>query len=130
MILSGLTDEQKDAVTCPNSLLLTACPGSGKTRVLTHKVAYELSMIDNPKQFVVALTFTHRATDEIKERIDRLNIETEQLWAGTIHSFCLDWIIRPYAGFLDILKNGFATVKFSYSFNPVAKLVVLLFKFT
>ncbi|MCT4613915.1 MAG: ATP-dependent helicase [Marinifilaceae bacterium] len=108
MILSGLTDEQKDAVTCPNSLLLTACPGSGKTRVLIHKVAYELSRLDNPKQYVVALTFTHRATDEIKERIDRLNIETEQLWAGTIHSFCLDWIIRPYAGFLNILKNGFA----------------------
>lgn len=108
MILSGLTEEQIVAVTCPNSLLITACPGSGKTRVLTHKVAYELNKLDNPKQFIVALTFTNRATDEIKERIDRLNIDTKQLWAGTIHSFCLDWILRPYAGYLDILKNGFA----------------------
>ncbi len=107
MILTGLTDEQIEAVTCPDNLLITACPGSGKTRVLTHKVAYELSKLENPKQYVVALTFTHRATDEIKERIDRINIDTRQLWAGTIHSFCLDWIIRPYSGFLDVLKNGF-----------------------
>lgn len=117
MILSGLTEEQIVAVTCPNSLLITACPGSGKTRVLTHKVAYELNKLDNPKQFIVALTFTNRATDEIKERIDRLNIDTKQLWAGTIHSFCLDWILRPYAGYLDILKNGFSIADNEYTEN-------------
>jgi DNA helicase II / ATP-dependent DNA helicase PcrA len=117
MIFSGLTEEQIVAVTCPNSLLITACPGSGKTRVLTHKVAYELNKLDTPKQFIVALTFTNRATDEIKERIDRLNIDTKQLWAGTIHSFCLDWILRPYAGYLDILKNGFAIADNEYTEN-------------
>jgi DNA helicase II / ATP-dependent DNA helicase PcrA len=121
MILSGLTVEQLAAVTCPNSLLITACPGSGKTRVLTHKVAYELDKLDNTKQYVVALTFTNRATDEIKERIDKLNIDTKQLWAGTIHSFCLDWIIRPYAGFLDILKNGFAIADTEYTENLLDK---------
>ncbi|NTW53235.1 MAG: ATP-dependent helicase [Chlorobaculum sp.] len=117
MILSGLTEEQIVAVTCPNSLLITACPGSGKTRVLTHKVAYELNKLDNSKQFIVALTFTNRETDEIKDRIDRLNIDTKQLWAGTIHSFCLDWILRPYAGYLDILKNGFAIADNEYTEN-------------
>lgn len=121
MILSGLTDEQLAAVTCPNSLLITACPGSGKTRVLTHKVAYELGKLDNTKQYVVALTFTNRASDEIKERIDKLNIDIKQLWAGTIHSFCLDWIIRPYAGYLDILKNGFAIADTEYTENLLDK---------
>jgi DNA helicase-2/ATP-dependent DNA helicase PcrA len=114
MILSELTDEQREAVICPNNLLITACPGSGKTRVLTHKVAYELSKIENSKQFIVALTFTNRATDEIKERIDKLDVDTKQLWAGTIHGFCLEWIIRPYAGFHSLLKNGFSLADTEY----------------
>jgi len=99
--------EQKIAVESTGHVLLTACPGSGKTRVLTHKVAYELER-KHPKSYVIAITFTNRASDEIKHRIDRLSIDDTYLWSGTIHSFCLEWIIRPYAGILDELKNGFS----------------------
>jgi superfamily I DNA/RNA helicase len=105
-MLDGLNEEQKNAVTQKGHVLLTACPGSGKTRVLTYKVAYELEKLTNKKR-IVALTFTNRAADEIKKRIDHLDIDSGKLWAGTIHSFCLEWILNPYCCYLDELKNGF-----------------------
>jgi superfamily I DNA/RNA helicase len=106
-MLRGLNQQQKDAVLANGHVLLTACPGSGKTRVLTHKVAYELQRISNTKKWVIALTFTNRAADEIKRRVIRMDIDHERLWEGTIHAFCLEWILRPYASYLDELKNGF-----------------------
>lgn len=105
-MLKGLNDQQKLAVTTKGHILLTACPGSGKTRVLTYKVAHEIQKTPD-KQLVVAVTFTNRAADEIKRRIDKLGIEAEKLWAGTIHAFCLEWILYPYAGYLPELKDGF-----------------------
>ncbi|GHT02914.1 DNA helicase [Bacteroidia bacterium] len=106
-ILRGLNEQQKEAVLADGHVLLTACPGSGKTRVLTHKLAYELEKLGNSKKWVVALTFTNRAADEIKRRIIHMDIEPTKLWEGTIHAFCLEWILRPYAAYLDELKNGF-----------------------
>ncbi len=82
-----LTDEQSEAVREENSVLLAACPGSGKTRTLTYKIAHELSRLGSRRQFIVALTYTNRAADEIKERIEGLGVDTSQLWIGTIHSF-------------------------------------------
>jgi DNA helicase-2/ATP-dependent DNA helicase PcrA len=105
-MLDGLNDQQRTAVTTGGNVLLTACPGSGKTRVLTYKVAYELQRIVG-KKLVVALTFTNRASDEIKRRLDHMDIDAEKLWTGTIHAFCLEWILRPYGGYLKELKNGF-----------------------
>ena len=106
-ILRSLNKQQKDAVCTEGHVLLTACPGSGKTRVLTHKVAYELQKLSNSKKWVIALTFTNRAADEIKRRIVYMDIDPTRLWEGTIHAFCLEWILRPYAAYLDELKNGF-----------------------
>jgi ATP-dependent DNA helicase UvrD/PcrA len=106
-MLEGLNDEQREAVIADGNVLLTACPGSGKTRVLTYKVGYELQKNVANKKKVIALTFTNRAADEIKRRIVRMDIDPEKLWTGTIHSFCLEWILRPYAGYLEELKNGF-----------------------
>jgi len=106
-ILKGLNEQQKEAVLAEGHVLLTACPGSGKTRVLTHKIAYELQKLSDSKKWVVALTFTNRAADEIKRRIIHMDIDPTRLWEGTIHAFCLEWILRPYAACLDELKNGF-----------------------
>ena len=64
-----LNPEQEAAILEPGSVFLIACPGSGKTRTLTYKIAYELSRLKSNKQFVVAITYTHRAADEIHERI-------------------------------------------------------------
>lgn len=105
-----LNAEQSEAVLEEGSVFLVACPGSGKTRTLTYKIAYELSQLENKKQFVVALTYTHRAADEIHERIEDLGVDTSQLWIGTIHSFCLEWILKPYGVYEPDLAHGFRVI--------------------
>lgn len=102
-----LNDEQSKAVREEDSVFLIACPGSGKTRTLTYKIAYELSRLHNQRQFVAALTYTHRAADEIHERINELGVDTSQLWIGTIHAFCLEWILKPYAIYEPSLAHGY-----------------------
>jgi DNA helicase-2/ATP-dependent DNA helicase PcrA len=105
-----LNAEQVAAITKPGSVFLVACPGSGKTRALTYKIALELSRLTNDKAWVVAITYTNRAADEIHERIERLGVDTTQLWIGTIHAFCLEWILRPYALYHPDLKHGFRVI--------------------
>jgi superfamily I DNA/RNA helicase len=102
--------KQEAAIEEPGSVFLVACPGSGKTRTLTYKIARLLSTLKSEKQWVIAITYTHLAADEIKERIERLGVDTSQLWIGTIHSFCLDWIIRPYALYHPDLRDGFKVI--------------------
>lgn len=101
-----LNPEQVDAIEEPSSVFLIACPGSGKTRTLTYKIAYELSRRAD-KRIVVAITYTHRAADEIRERIEGMGVDTSGLWIGTIHSFCLEWIIKPYGIYLPELARGY-----------------------
>ena len=105
-----LNPEQVAAITEPGSVFLVACPGSGKTRALTYKIALELSRLSTDKAWVVAITYTNRAADEIHERIERLGVDTSQLWIGTIHAFCLEWILRPYALYHPDLKHGFRVI--------------------
>lgn len=107
---SDLNDPQKEAILEAGNVFLVACPGSGKTRTLTFKIAEELSKLESPRQCLVAITYTHRAADEIKERIERLGVDASRLWIGTIHSFCLEWILRPYGIYHDELKHGFSVV--------------------
>ena len=102
--------EQETAILHPSSVFLIACPGSGKTRTLTYKIAYELSRLASKKQFIVAITYTNRAADEIHERIEDLGVETSQLWIGTIHAFCLEWILKPYGIYHEALDRGFRVI--------------------
>jgi DNA helicase-2/ATP-dependent DNA helicase PcrA len=105
-----LNREQEEAILAPGSIFLIACPGSGKTRALTYKIALELSRLDSARKRVIAITYTNRAADEIQERIELLGVDTAQLWIGTIHSFCLEWILRPYSVYHDRLKYGFGVI--------------------
>lgn len=104
-----LNPEQEAAVIEPSSIFLIACPGSGKTRTLTYKIAYELSRRTD-KRIVVAITYTHRAADEIQERIEDLGVDTSGLWIGTIHSFCLEWILKPYGIYSPALAQGYRVI--------------------
>lgn len=104
-----LNAQQESAVLCAGHAVVTACPGSGKTRVLTAKLIRCLSEFELPKRRVVALTYTNRAADEIKSRLDDYGVDSAALWAGTIHSFALEWILRPYAPYLPQLSRGFST---------------------
>lgn len=105
-----LNYEQVSAINELDNVFLVACPGSGKTRTLTYKVALELSRVEDPKKWVVAITYTHRAADEIRERIEILGVNTSQLWIGTIHAFCLEWILKPYGLYHEKLNHGFKIV--------------------
>lgn len=105
-----LNQEQTAAVSAPGSVFLVACPGSGKTRALTYKIAYELSRLESERKFVVAITYTHRAADEIQERIEDLGVDTSKLWIGTIHSFCIEWILKPYYIYEPDLAHGYRVI--------------------
>jgi len=119
-----LSDEQTNAVINEDSILLIACPGSGKTRALTYKLAFELSRLESKKKYIIAITYTNRAADEIKDRVELLGVDVSQLWIGTIHSFCLEWILRPYSLYLPSLKNGFKVINSFDSEEIITKLCV------
>jgi superfamily I DNA/RNA helicase len=103
-----LNPEQQDAVNYDGNVVVTACPGSGKTRVLTARVIRGLQELQSTRERVIALTFTNRAADEIQVRLDSEGIPTDCLWTGTIHSFALEWVLRPYAPYCEITRLGFS----------------------
>ena len=101
--LDGLNDRQREAVLhTEGPLLIMAGAGSGKTRVVTHKIAY---LIEEKGVFpgnILAITFTNKAANEMKERVGKLlstNVDT--MWIGTFHSICVRILRR------DIDKIGY-----------------------
>lgn len=87
-ILTGLNRQQTDAVTFPDQpLLVLAGAGSGKTKVLTHRVAWLIQEKKATPEQVLLLTFTNKAASEMKERVVKL-IGVTPKFAGTFHSFC------------------------------------------
>ncbi|MGW4643110.1 DNA helicase PcrA [Sphaerisporangium sp. NPDC004334] len=90
-MLDGLNPQQRDAVVHAGSpLLIVAGAGSGKTRVLTHRIAYLLAERDVQPQEILAITFTNKAAREMKERVDRLiGPRSKAMWVMTFHSACV-----------------------------------------
>jgi len=123
MNFSLLNSVQEKAVKQQGHVLLTACPGSGKTRVIIEKLAYEISLLDElDKKRIVALTFTIRASEEIFRRLNSKGIKSNKIWSGTLHSFCLEWIIKPYSCYLPRLENGFSIADESYTSSLIVEL--------
>jgi len=102
-----LNPEQRVAVDFAGDVVVTACPGSGKTRVLTARVIRGVDALRSSRERAAALTFTNRAAEEIRARLDKEGVPTDCLWAGTIHSFALEWILRPYAPYAEPIRQGF-----------------------
>lgn len=90
MDLSNLNDKQKEAVLHDKGpLLVVAGAGSGKTRVLTTSIAYLIKEKKVNPVNILAITFTNKAANEMKERIsDLLDEDVSHLWIGTFHSIC------------------------------------------
>ena len=89
-ILEPLDPAQRQAVTHSRGpLLVLAGPGSGKTRVITHRIAYLIRHLGIPPDRIVAVTFTNKAAGEMRERLERLiGSELHDLWLGTFHRVC------------------------------------------
>jgi DNA helicase-2/ATP-dependent DNA helicase PcrA len=104
-LLADLTDAQREAVThTSGALLVLAGAGSGKTRVITRRVAHLLSA-GIPSDRILALTFTNKAAGEMRERIESL-VPRSQVWVGTFHGFCAR-ILRKYSPLVGI-DSGFS----------------------
>ena len=87
-ILEGLNEKQREAVTTTEGpVMIIAGPGSGKTRALTHRIAYLLATGTAQPRDIIALTFTNKAAGEMQERVQRLvGDDTKGMWVGTFHS--------------------------------------------
>ena len=98
-ILSGLNDKQYEAVVkTEGPCLVIAGAGSGKTKVLTHKIAYLITEKNVKPWNILAITFTNKAANEMKERIANIvGDDAKDIWMGTFHSIC----VRVLRKFID-----------------------------
>lgn len=89
------TKEQLAAIEPQGSLIITACPGSGKTAVMSEKIRNELRTLKK-HQGVIGITFTRKASKELAERCKKNSEDIKSSYFGTIDSFCLSEVIHPF----------------------------------
>lgn len=86
-ILTSLNTEQQKAVTAPDGpVLVLAGAGSGKTRVLTTRIAHLIKMRGVPPWQILSMTFTNKAAGEMRDRIEKMTGANQGIWVGTFHS--------------------------------------------
>jgi len=102
-VLEELTPAQREAVEhVEGPLLILAGPGSGKTRVVTHRIAHLLQEGASAGE-ILALTFTNKAAEEMRSRLERLT-PNQEVWVGTYHRFAAR-VLRQYAPLVGLQEN-------------------------
>lgn len=91
----GPTPEQQAAIDCDGNVVVTARPGSGKTFTLARMIAKESSRLLS-YQGVIAISYTNKASDELRDRCKRLGVERGLSFFGTIDGFCMGQIVAPF----------------------------------
>jgi len=96
-IIEGLNNKQKEAVlTTEGPCLVIAGAGSGKTKVLTHKIAYLIEEKNIKPWNIISITFTNKAANEMKQRVEKIvGDAVKDMWMGTFHSICVR-ILRKF----------------------------------
>ena len=103
-ILENLNEEQiKPVLQTEGPVLVLAGAGSGKTRVLTSRIAYLIGEKRVPAEAILAITFTNKAAAEMKERIEKI-VDARGMWVCTIHSMCVR-ILRMFATEAGVTQN-------------------------
>ena len=103
-ILEKLNEEQiKPVLQTEGAVLVLAGAGSGKTRVLTSRIAYLVEEKDVPAEAILAITFTNKAANEMKERLSSI-VDVNRAWVCTIHSMCVR-ILRMFADEANVKSN-------------------------
>ena len=121
-LLENLNDVQRQIVTdTEGQVLVLAGAGSGKTRVLTHRVAYLVGEKGVFGSNVLAITFTNKATAEMRERLDALLGEEHGVWISTIHSLAAR-ILRRFGEYIGYDKN-FSIYDETDSSRVIAKVI-------
>lgn len=120
IVLEDLNEKQKEICLSTGNYVLTACPGSGKTRTLVHRLAFLHEKYPESRKLNIAITFTNRAADEMENRLNDMGIDSDSIWTGTIHQFCMQYIIRPYAMYSSRLKCGYHIID-EYKKNEYGK---------
>ena len=106
--INSLNDEQKKALyETDGVVLVTAGAGSGKTRLLTHRICYLLTEKHISPYNILAITFTNKATNEMKERVGEMC--DHNVWISTFHSMCVR-ILRQEIDFLDGYDKNFTII--------------------
>ena len=103
-ILEKLNEEQiKPVLQTEGAVLVFAGAGSGKTRVLTSRIAYLVEEMNVPAEAILAVTFTNKAANEIKERLSSI-VNIDRIWVCTFHSMCVR-ILRIFADEANVKSN-------------------------
>ena len=106
------THDQKAAISSNSNMVITACPGSGKTTVVAEKIRNEVKYLP-PYRGVIGITFTVKASKELKKRCKKNACDTKMSFFGTIDHFCLSEIIHPFlARVLDRKNHQLECIKF------------------